>query len=141
MKTFYEKPRVLKNDDLSEGVYMASGTDNSSDTGSACYTACGTKTQSPQTGRGTYVFQLDGKHNSTTTDSHTNNAQTVTVSFNQKVTYGSSSGTLVSGNGTSKLVISYAYWQNATDNIGLGNLSVESESGLLLTGITISDGH
>ncbi|MBP7176823.1 MAG: hypothetical protein KBA53_11515 [Thermoclostridium sp.] len=135
MKTFYEKPRVLKNDDLSEGVYMASGT------GSACYTAWGTKTQSPQEGRGTYVFQLDGKHNSTTTDSHTNNAQKVTVSFNQKVTYGSSSGTLVSGDDTSKLVISYAYWQNATDNIGLGNLSVVSESGLLLTGITISDGH
>ncbi len=133
MKKVYEKPMILTNDDLSEGIYMASGV------GSACYTAWGRIEQTPSTGRGNYVLRLDGKH--AATDGHTNDAQTVTVSFNQPVTYVSSSGTLVSGSGTSTIVLNYTYHQNSNDNIGLGNMTVESDAGLALVGVIISDGH
>lgn len=132
MSKIYEKPMIFENDDLSEGVYLASGA-------SGCYTAWGSIHQTPQIGRGTYVIQLDGKHNAG--DNHSNDEQTVTVSFNQTVTYSSSSGTLLSGSGTSTIVLKYNYHQNAYDNIGLGNLSVESEAGLQIVGVTISDGH
>lgn len=55
MSIVYEKPMIFVNDDLSEGVYMASG--------AGCYTAWGNIHQTPEIGRGTYVIQLDGLHN------------------------------------------------------------------------------
>lgn len=128
----YEKPTILVNEELAEGIFMASGD---------CYTASGYITQSPQTGRGTYCIQLNGKHNSSGSDRHTNDAQTVTVNFNQAVTYTSSGGTLKSGNGTTSLVLTYSYHQNSVDNVGLGSLYVESEAGLSLVSVVISDGH
>lgn len=133
MSKSYEKPVILVNDDLAEGVYMASGS------GSACYSASGAIRQVPETGRNNYVIQLNGTHHAT--DGHSNDAQTVTVSFNQNVTYVSSQGSLSSGSGTSTLVLAYHYHQNANDNIGLGDLVVESGPGLSITGVTISDGH
>lgn len=129
----YEKPMVFVNDEFAEGVYMASGV------GSACYTASGNITQRPETGRPTYVIQLNGRHDAA--DGHTNDAQTVTVSFNQAVTFVSCSGRLVSGDGTATIVLAYNYHQNAHDNIGLGNLEVKSAASLSISGVTISDNH
>lgn len=131
MKNLYEKPTIIVDTDFSEGVYMASG---------SCYVASGYITQRPETGRGNYCIQINGRHDSTGSDRHTNDAQTITVTFNQNVTH-SSGGRLQSGNGTTTLVLAYTYHNNATDNIGLGDLYVESSAGLSVISVTISDGH
>lgn len=133
MNKMYEKPMILENEEFFEGVYMASGANSS------CYSSEGFIRQTPETGRDNYVIQLNGRHSAT--DGHTNEAQTVTVSFNIPVNYISSGGSLVSGSGTSTIVLAYNYHQNANDNIGLGDLIVTADTGLVLSGVTISDGH
>ena len=80
MKKSYEKPSVMQNGSFTEGVYMASG----------CYTANAYIHQTPETGRGDYRIQVNGKHDTT----HTVDKQTLTISFNQNVTYSSSQGSL-----------------------------------------------
>lgn len=127
----YESPMLFTNEELSEGVYLASG-----DTlAGGCYTASATIHQSPQTGRGDYRIQVNGQHNA----DHTREAQTLTISFNLPVTYNSSGGTYVSGSGTQTLVINYNYHQNPTDNIGLGDLVVTADAGLAVTSVSITD--
>ena len=121
----YTKPLVLTNDDMAEGVYAASG----------CYTATAYIHQTPQTGRGDYRIQVNGKHDA----DHTNETQWLHISFNQPVEYISSNGALESGSGTSTLVIRYSYHQNPTDNIGLGDLVVKADPGLAVTSVSITD--
>lgn len=121
----YEKPLILRTEDLAEGIYAASG----------CYTATATIHQKPETGRGDYRIQVNGIHKA----DHTKDKQWLTISFNMPVTYGSSSGTLKSGDGTSTLVIEYSYHQNPSDNIGLGDLVVEADPGLAVAGVKITD--
>lgn len=121
----YSKPVILANNDLAEGVYAASG----------CYTASAYIHQTPETGRGDYRIQVNGKHDA----DHTKETQWLHISFNQPVVYSSSQGTLESGNGTASLVIRYTYHQNPTDNIGLGDLVVQSDSGLAITSVSITD--
>lgn len=121
----YTKPVVIVDNGLAEGIYAASG----------CYTATAKIHQTPETGRGDYRIQVDGKHHA----DHTKEAQVLTISFNQNVTYKSSQGSLISGDGTPTLKISYSYHQNPNDNIGLGDLVVESDSGLAITGVSITD--
>lgn len=123
----YTKPVVTVNDNISEGVYMASGV--------GCYTASAEIKQTPGTGRGDYRIQVNGKHSA----DHTKEAQTLTLSFNQNVTYSSSQGTLASANTGTALVINYTYHQNPTDNIGLGDVVVTSDPGLAITGVSITD--
>lgn len=125
MKKSYEKPAVLTNGSFTEGVYMASG----------CYTANAYIHQTPETGRETYVMQVNGRHDTT----HTVDKQTLTISFNQVVTYVSSQGKLISGDGTNTLVIEYGYHNNPTDNIGLGDLEVKAGDGLEITNVSITD--
>ncbi|MCD7825413.1 MAG: hypothetical protein LUH14_05555 [Clostridiaceae bacterium] len=126
MKTVYKKPIAVANDDLMEGVYMASG---------GCYTTTATIHQKPETGRGDYRIQVNGVHKA----DHTKEAQILTISFSLPVQYSSSNGTLVSGNGSTTLVISYTYHQNPTDNIGLGDLVVVADAGLEITSVKITD--
>lgn len=121
----YEKPVVEIDTGMAEGVYAASG----------CYTATAKIHQRPETGRGDYRIQVNGQHSA----DHTNDAQTLTISFNQDVTYKSSQGTLASGATGRTLVINYTYHNNQNDNIGLGDLCVESEAGLAITGVSITD--
>ncbi|MST72502.1 hypothetical protein FYJ68_05195 [Olsenella sp. CA-Schmier-601-WT-1] len=121
----YEKPLILRTEDLAEGIYAASG----------CYTATAYIHQTPQTGRGDYRIQVNGVHKA----DHTKEKQRLTISFNMPVNYSSSNGTLVSGDGTSTLVIEYSYHQNPSDNIGLGDLVVRADSGLAVTGVKITD--
>ena len=125
MKKSYEKPAVLTNGSFTEGVYMASG----------CYTANAYIHQTPETGRETYVMQVNGRHDTT----HTVDKQTLTISFNQVVTYVSSQGKLISGDGTNTLVIEYGYHNNPADNIGLGDLEVKAGDGLEITNVSITD--
>lgn len=124
----YERPMALVNCDLSEGVYLASGA-----SGNGCYNATAYIHQYPVNGDKTYRIQVDGKHNTT----HTSNKQELVLSFNKPVEYISSSGALLSGNNTTELHIGYTYWNNPTDNIGLGDVCVKADDGLAITGCVI----
>lgn len=123
----YSKPVVSVDNGLAEGVYAASG--------AGCYVADAYIHQTPQTGRGDYRIQVNGKHNA----DHTKELQTLTISFNQNVTYVSGGAGLISGNGTPTLKVKLGYHQNPTDNIGFGDLVVKSEPGLAITGVGITD--
>ncbi len=126
----YVKAVVEIDNGMAEGVYAASGAD-----GSGCYTATASIHQTPQTGRGDYRIQVDGKHNA----DHTKEAQVLTISFNQNVTYVSGGAGLISGNGTPTLQVKLSYHQNPTDNIGFGDLIVTADTGRAITGVSISD--
>ncbi len=121
----YRKPIILTNDSLFEGVYAASG----------CYTTTAYIHQTPETGRGDYRIQVNGKHDA----DHTKETQWLHITFNMPVEYSSSQGTLESGNNTNTLVIRYNYHQNPTDNIGLGDLVVKADQGLAITAVSITD--
>lgn len=123
----YSKPVISIDDGMAEGVYAASG--------GGCYTADAYIHQTPQTGRGDYRIQVNGKHNS----DHTKEAQILTISFNQNVTYVSGGAGLISGDGTTTLKVKLSYHQNPNDNIGFGDLIVTSDAGLAITGVSITD--
>ncbi len=124
----YRKPMIIQSSDLFEGVYAESGSDG-------CYTATAYIHQTPETGRGDYRIQVNGKHHA----DHTKEKQWLHISFNMPVEYSESNGTLESGTGTNSLVISYNYHQNPNDNIGLGDLIVIADAGLAVTSVSITD--
>lgn len=121
----YKKPVISIDNGLAEGVYAASG----------CYTTNAYIHQTPQTGRGDYRIQVNGKHSS----DHTKESQILTISFNQNVIYVSGGAGLAGGNGTTTLIINLSYHQNPNDNIGFGDLVVTSEPGLKIVSAVISD--
>jgi len=121
----YKKPVISIDNGLAEGVYAASG----------CYSTTAYIHQTPRTGRGDYRIQVNAKHSS----DHTKESQILTISFNQNVTYVSGGASLVSGNGTTTLIINLSYHQNPNDNIGFGDLVVTSDAGLSITSASISD--
>ena len=123
----YAKPVVTVDNGLAEGVYAASG--------AGCYDASAYIHQTPQTGRGDYRIQVNGNHSS----DHTKEAQVLTISFNQNVTYVSGGKGLISGDGTTTLKIELGYHQNPTDHIGFGDLIVTSDAGLAITSVSITD--
>lgn len=126
----YVKPIAVVNSNLAEGVYAASGD---------CYTVRAYITQTPAVGRQYYVVHVDGSH--AATDGHHSTQQMLTLTFNKPVTYDSSNGTLTGGDGTSSINISYSYHNNASDNIGLGDVNVRAEAGLAVTGAVLSCNH
>lgn len=126
----YVKPIAVVNSNLTEGVYAASGD---------CYTVSAYITQTPAVGRQYYVVHVDGSH--AATDGHHSTQQMLTLTFNKPVTYDSSNGTLTGGDGTSSINISYSYHNNASDNIGLGDVNVRAEAGLAVTGAVLSCNH
>ena len=124
------KPMILENNDMAEGIYAASG--------DGCYTTTAYIHQRPETGRGDYRIQVDAKHHAT----HTKEQQWLHISFNQAVNYKSCNAQgaqLVSGNGTTSLVISMTYHQNGSDSIGFGDFVVESDAGLAILGQYTTD--
>lgn len=133
---FYEKPIVLLNEDLAEGVYASSGDGGGGDD---CYTVTTNIHQRPETGRGDYRIQVNGVH--AAADGHHSGEQVLTLYFNQPVTYSSSNGTLASGDGTDSISITYNYHNNGNDNIGLGDVVVISDAGLAITGSVLSCNH
>ena len=130
----YETPILTANEGLAEGVYAASG--DAGGGGEDCYTVSAYIHQTPETGRKDYRIQVDGKH--AATDNHHSGEQHLFLSFNQSVTYSSSNGTLVSGDGTNCIEIKYNYHNNASDNIGLGDVVVKSDSGLAVSGARLT---
>lgn len=135
MRQQYEKPMLLENEDFSEGVYMSSG--SGSGASSSCYSASGSIIGTPSDGMDYYTIQVTGSHSA----KHSNNIQTVTISFNQAVTYVYSSASNYSGSGTSKLVLTFYYKLKGDDTFYLDDLQVKSEPGLLITGVTVADRH
>ncbi len=71
----YERPVVLLNDEMAEGVYMASGD---------AYTETWDKVERPDLGKDQYCFQVNAKHHPKEHDH--NSHQTVTIRFNTPVT-------------------------------------------------------
>lgn len=125
----YVKPIVLANEELAEGVYAASGA------GMQCYNASARITQTPELGRENYCVHTDAEH--AAADMHHSSKQILTLYFNQPVNYVScndSSAQCTGGNGTANLQITYHYHNNAYENIGLGDVYVESAAGLDVTG-------
>ena len=123
----YEKPAVLANEDLAEGVYTASGDDADED----CYSVSAYIHQRPETGRGDFRIQVNGVH--AAGNGHHSGAQLLVLYFNQPVEYVSSNGSLSGGDGSSSISIDYSYHNNAYDNIGLGDVVVTSDAGLEVT--------
>ena len=128
----YEKPIVIANEELSEGIYAASG----DVIGDNCYTVSAYIHQTPEIGRGDYRIQVNGVH--AASNGHHSGEQVLTLTFNQPVEYSSSNGTLVNGSGTSSINIKYNYHNNGNDNIGLGDVVVTSDDGLAITGAMLS---
>lgn len=120
----YEKPMVLANEELAEGVYAASGSD--------CYTVTYNIHQAPQEGRGDYRIQVDATH--AAADNHHSGEQILILTFNLPVTYVSSNGTLLSGDGSTCLNIKFTYHNNASEYIGLGDVVVTADPGLTVNG-------
>lgn len=129
----YERPAVLANEEIAEGVYASSGDDID------CYSVSAYIHQKPETGRGDYRIQVNGVH--AAGDNHHSGKQTLVLSFNQPVTYGSSNGDLAGGDGSSSLTIDYEYHNNAYDNIGLGDVCVTADEGLAVTGAALYCNH
>lgn len=123
----YSKPMVTVDQGLAEGVYA--------DSGAGCYKASAYIHQTPGIGRGDYRIQVNGQHHA----DHTKEAQVLTISFNQNVTYVSGGAGVIDGNGTPTLRVKLGYHQNPSDNIGLGDLVVTSDAGLAITGVSITD--
>lgn len=116
----YEKPIVMINDDLAEGVYAAPSGYCDDD----CYRVEIEGHQVPEGSRLTHKFQLKCYHLASETDGHCGSGQMLIVKFDKPVNYVSSKGTLYAGDGTNELMISYAYTQNAKDEVGLGDIEV-----------------
>ena len=132
----YIKPMILDSDDIPEGIFAASGDPVAAETPVSCYTVTANIHQTPEVGRGDYRIQVNAKHNA----DHTREAQLLTISFNQPVTFkDASGGVMTEGNGTNTLKIQYWYHQNPIDNIGLGDLIVEADQGLAITAISMTD--
>lgn len=131
----YIKPMVLGNEELSEGVYAASGAIGEND----CYTVTAIIHQHPEVGRGDYRIQVNGIH--AAGDNHHSGIQTLILYFNQAVTYCWSNGSLSGGDNTATLSIDYSYHNNGNDNIGLGDVIVTSDAGLAVTGAEIICSH
>ena len=118
-------------DDLAEGVYMASG-----DADADCFDVTAYIHQTPETGRGDYRIQVNARHDG---DHNSDYHQQLVISFNLPVQYVSSNGKLVSGDGTNELHIDVAYWQNHTDNIGMGDVIVTADAGLAISNVYMLD--
>lgn len=121
----YEKPVLVHNDEAFEGVYAASG----AVAGANCYKVTAYIHQRPETGRETFVIQVNADHEAI--DGHHNSGdQILTLSFNKPVYYVSSQGSLSGGDGTASINITYnCYHNNGVDHIGLGDVQVKSADG------------
>ena len=125
----YIKPMVIKSEDVAESVYMASG--------SECYTVNARFSQLPELGNEVYIIQMDATHDA----SHHSTGQVLTVTFNQAVEFVGCTGNgayHISGTPANVIKIGYTYHNNDSEYIGLGSLTVKSDSGLALPVCSLS---
>lgn len=124
----YERPVIMEASDLAEAVYMASGDVNfSSDDGHDCYVGKAHIHQDDVPG--VFKIQVDCKHQ----DVRPCRSQTLVINFNMPVQYRFSQGRYNLRSTATCLMLDYDYWNNAHDNIGLGDIYVKSELGLAIT--------
>ena len=139
----YEKPIVMINEELAEGVYAASGA-----TGAGCMDVKAYISQNPTMNyAGKWVVWIESNHDKSLYggDGHTASGITVTLYFNQAVTcdgdfYQSENipYTVTGGNGTSTLTV---HFDADVPNAGTkfwGQIYVSSGEGLALNGATIT---
>lgn len=126
----YVSPVIFDNEELAEGVYAGG-----SGAGTGCYTIRITEHQRPETGRGDFRFQVDAHHET----NHSGNRQIMVITFNQlDVEYVSSNGSPLFGYTKGQVIkIEYGYTQNPTDNIGLGDIVVTADPGVVISKIEI----
>ena len=134
----YKKPVVLLNEELSEGVYAASGDEVSGGglTNSECWTVKARIHQSPETGRGDYRIQVDAYH---TNPGHHNSGAIVTIVFNQSVSVTNAGGGawVKQGQGSTISVEFNIGTSNANESKGWGDLIVTSDAGLEILDVGI----
>lgn len=115
MKT-YVKPMALVNNELAEGVYMASGM-----TGSDCYHADVILESEPAVGKSYYTFRIKPTH----AGDHPTDREEVVISFNTPVKFISSEGTYISGDNSSTLHILYGRYNNPNESGDFGIVNVQ----------------
>ena len=138
----YEKPSIIINEEVAEGVYAASGSD--------CMSVKAYVSQNPsQNPAGKFVVWVESNHDKSLYggDKHTASGITVTLYFNQPVTCQSNdyyqgepgtSYTVSGGNGSSALTLTFS---GDTANAGTkfwGQIYVASEAGLSLNNAVIT---
>ncbi len=123
----YEKPTILKDENLSEGVYMASG-------GSGCLTT--TCSLEQHLNGNQYRFRVRIQHHA----NHTNNYQTTTIVFSVPVTCISAQEYAVSGSGSSTLTITRNRFMNGNDNADY-DVYVTAASQPAVLRVSSTDGH
>lgn len=112
----YEKPTALVNNDLAEGVYMASGV-----AGSDCYTADVIRESEPAVGKAYYTFRVKSAHSG----DHITDQEVVIISFNTPVKYHNSEGSLLEGDNTTTLRIGYGRHFNQSESNQFGIVEVQ----------------
>ena len=136
----YERPVVLVNEDLAEGVYAASG--------KSCWTANGAGKQTAVSSRGDFRFQINGVHHGE--ERHAASVY-ITFTFDQMVKEAEFCGYPIVSSGLSagtKIVTfeltNLSGGVNPTENFGGGALNVksldESLTSLELISVVIVDG-
>ena len=124
----YIKPCITSTDELSEGVFAASGLNGEED--GDCYKILVKDIrQDKQEGRTDYRIQFDATHNA----DHHSTVQRWVIVFNIPVVFKSCGiATDHMGDGSAVLTLTTEYHNNATDNIGFGELVVEADQGLAI---------
>ena len=112
----YEKPVVVVNDELSEGVYAASG--------AGCYDVTATINQENQNGRMDYRIIVDAVHN---------------ADHDTPVTYSFSNGTLQGSATGNTIVVAYTYHNNPSDRIRLADLIVTCDKFPQIVNVKLED--
>lgn len=123
----YEKPVVVVSDELSEGVYAASG--------AGCYDVTATINQENQNGRMDYRIIVDAVHNA----DHVCERQLLTVTFDIPVTYSFSNGTLQGSATGNTIVVAYTYHNNPSDRIRLADLIVTCDKYPQIVNVKLED--
>ncbi|MCH5187056.1 MAG: hypothetical protein J1F63_01535 [Oscillospiraceae bacterium] len=119
----YEKPIVLENEELAEGVYAAS-----SGAGSDTVTA----TMSQIADSGDYKIHVTADH--VDVDKDHGGTQVLTITFNKPVEYSYSiGGALKSGDGTNTLKVQFYNDDEGTANLNIGDIVVKADAGLAVT--------
>ncbi len=128
----YEKPMVIANDELAEGVFAASG----------CYTVTASRHQAPQTGRVNVRFQVNAHHDA----SHSCDVQYLTLNFTKPVQFISTDAQgaeLVSPSSkdstSNTIVLKLTYHNNKTDNIGIGDVTVFGDGDVDVSSASMTD--
>lgn len=128
----YEKPIVVINEELAEGVYAASG----------CWTTSGASRQESVSARKDWRFQVNGSH---IDEAHAAKVY-ITFVFDQKITKAEFSGYTFQGMSTDTVVFeltNLAGGVNRNESFGGAALNVTTEeevTSVTLKSITITDG-